>query len=194
MGFRVVTAAADTPVSLTEAKAHLRVDTSADDTYITALINSATEWCQKWLRRQLINATLEETFNEWCDPFRLQRSPLVSVTSVSYVDSNGDTQVLASSQYVVKTDVSPGRIHSAYNVTWPIARGQVDAITIRYVAGYGTAGSTVPADIRHAIYLLIGDNYRYREETQQGAALVQIPRGIEHMMGQHAVENVPGFD
>jgi uncharacterized phiE125 gp8 family phage protein len=43
------------PVTLSEAKAHLRVDTTADDAYIGSLISAAREWCEQHLDRTLVH-------------------------------------------------------------------------------------------------------------------------------------------
>ena len=43
------------PVTVAEAKAHLRVDISDDDTYIGTLITAAREWCEEYLDRSALN-------------------------------------------------------------------------------------------------------------------------------------------
>ena len=90
---KIVTAAAAVPVTLTEAKAHLRVDYTTDDTLITTLINVATEYAEKRLGRALITQTWAAYFNDWDEAFanspdndaiHLPYAPLQSVTHIKY--------------------------------------------------------------------------------------------------------------
>ena len=79
------------------------------------------------------------------------KAPLISVTSVSYVDANGDTQTWSSSLYTVDAPAGPkarvGCIVPNYGQVFPTTRTVVNAVTIRFVAGYGAA-SAVPPLIR----------------------------------------------
>jgi len=51
--FKVTTAVATEPVTLTEAKSHLRVIGTTDDTFITALISSARDFAEHYTGRAL---------------------------------------------------------------------------------------------------------------------------------------------
>src|SRR5688500_11691380 len=103
------------PVTLDEAKAHLRVTTADDNTLITALIAAARQLVEDFTNRSLITQTWEwrlDAFPSWtlCVP----QAPLVSVTSIQYVDPSGVTQVLANTEYLVDAQSQPGRITPAY--------------------------------------------------------------------------------
>lgn len=138
MPLKLITAPAAEPVSLADAKAHLRVDHAADDDLIAALIAAAREDAEHRLGRALVMQTLEQV----CDAFpadgdiELPNPPLASVTSVKYLDSDGVEQTLSTSLYDVDSDSAPGEIHRAYGVTWPSTRCVENAVRARYVAGY----------------------------------------------------------
>jgi uncharacterized phiE125 gp8 family phage protein len=94
------------------------------------------------------------------------RPPLISVSSITYVDGNGTTQTLSAAAYKVDTDSEPGRITPAYGYCWPTTRAEINAIAITYVAGYATRAA-VPASIKQAMLLLIGHWYENREAVGQ---------------------------
>ena len=85
MTYRSLTRAAQPvvePVTITEAKAHLRVDTADDDTYIGTLITAAREWCEQYLDRTLVNTQwamrLERFPTDSTYPIELPRPPVVA--------------------------------------------------------------------------------------------------------------------
>lgn len=96
---------------------------------------------------------------------RVPKPPLVSVSSITYVDASGVTQTLATSQYLVDTAQQLGRITPSYGNIWPIIRQQLGAVAVTFVAGYGADGtaSTFPAAIKLAMYTHIAGAYYARE-------------------------------
>jgi hypothetical protein len=90
--------------------------------------------------------------------------PLVSVDSIQYVDTNGVTQTLDPTQYIVDLVSEPARITPAYGVTWPATRQQVNAVTVTFTCGYGAAAA-VPAGIMRWMQIRIATIYANREEV-----------------------------
>lgn len=170
MGRSQTVAPATEPLSLADAKLHLRVVSDDDDDLITALIQGAREYVETFLRRQLVTATWAMTLDEFPDSdgdITLPLPPLASVTSIAYVDGDGDDQTLDSANYTVHTNCEPGKITLAYGESWPSTRDQPDAVTVTFVAGYGAAAA-VPAGIVAAIKLVLGDLYENREAAVLG--------------------------
>lgn len=159
MGLSLVTGPTAEPVTLAEAKAHLRVSIADDDGLIAGYILAARRYAEGYTRRsfctQTWNYTLDHDWPWMCvDEYYKRRimlplPPLQSVSSITYVDTDGATQTLASDQYVVRTDETSGIIEEAYNVTWPVVRCQSAAMTVQFVAGW----AQVPDEIRTAIML-----------------------------------------
>lgn len=173
MGLTLVTAPESEPIEVDEAKHQVSQDESIeadDDTFEGVWIPAARERCEGATERQLITATWDLLLPCFpCGPIELPRPPLQSVTSVKYIDTNGDLQTWASSNYHVDTPVGPkckrGRILPVYGVTWPSTRSQFNAVQVRFVAGYGTAGTDVPARLRQAMLLDIGSMFVHRENV-----------------------------
>jgi uncharacterized phiE125 gp8 family phage protein len=177
------------PVTTAEAKSHLRVDYSDDDTLIGSLITAARQYAEMVLDRQIITATWSMRLNRWpCvtrwnewGEIRLPKPPLVSVTSVAYVDSNGTSQTFSTSDYIVFTPTKQqGSIRLNYGEAWPTHRSQPGAITIVYVAGYGAAAA-VPVVVKQAILLIVGHLYENRENTT-AQSLMSIPLGARALL------------
>lgn len=168
MSLYLVTAPTAEPVSVAEAKLHVRQDDADDDELIRSLIVAAREYTENFTRRALMTQTWDlklDTF-PYCDEIWLPKAPAVSVTSITYVDNDGVTQTWSTSAYTTDFPTGPharqGRIVRAYQQTYPQTRMVVNAVAVRFVCGYGAAAA-VPAGIKQAMKLLIGHWYENRE-------------------------------
>ena len=178
------------PVSLAEAKAQCRVDTSDDDTLLTSLIKASRHYVENYIRRPLIPQTKSVSFNRFHDEMLLSPQ-LQSVSGVTYVDSEGVTQTLATSIYQVDTDSQPGRIYRAYNQTWPSVRLQPMAVKATVVCGYGDDASDVPEDIRLAILLLVSERYDRREIVSLQSESHEMPFTISALLDPYRLWSAP---
>jgi uncharacterized phiE125 gp8 family phage protein len=176
MGLVRTVAPAAEPVSVAEAKEHLRVDDTSNDTLIGVLIAAARESVEGMTGRALVTQTWRLTLDAFpCDTLiRLPRPNLLTVTSVAYVDENGDPQTWDSANYVVDTASLPGALRLAYDVDWPTTRTQPNAVTITYTAGYGLAAA-VPSAIKAAVLLMVGDLFANREGQIVGTIVAANP-------------------
>ena len=180
------------PVSVAEAKAHLRVDTADDDTYIGTLITAAREWCEQYLDRTLVNTQwamrLERFPTDSTYPIELPRPPVVAsgtatAVSLTYTSETGSTATFATSSYRVQRLETPGRITTVYGGTWPAGLEDNDAVIVQWWAGYGATGSSVPAAIRHAMLMLIAHWYENRSATLgTGAVPQEVPLGVNALL------------
>lgn len=192
MALTVVTGPAQGAISLGEAKDHLRETNADQDGLIVGFIQSAQEFVENATRRKLITQTLDYTIDyDWpCLPLgsyvrqriELPLMQIASVTSVTYLDSTGATQTLASNQYVVVANAPIPFIEPAYGVTWPTVQCQASAITVRFVAGTGL--SDVPHSLMQAMRMLISHFYANREAVGAGN-LSEVPIGVEAMLSPY---------
>lgn len=173
MALKLITAAAGLAVTLVEAKAHLRVDVADDDTLITAMIMAAAELAEQQTGRALMTQTWELTLDAFPDALELTRTPVQSVTSVIYADAAGVDQTLAGSAYSLDLADDNGHAYvvPAYGTDWPATRDQVNAVRVRYVAGYASAAA-VPESIKSWIKLAVGSMYTNRESVVVGSGAV----------------------
>jgi len=188
MQYKIITPVSVEPVTLAEAKLHIRVtvDSSGDtaeDNLIMDLIKTAREYCENFTGRALATQTIEAYLNGFpcANYIELPRPPLQSVTSVKYKNRyNVETTMTVDTDYIVDTDSDVGRIVLPYGLSWPsFTPHPVNPIKIRYVAGYEEA----PASIRQSMLLLIGHWYANREAT--GEATGQIEFAVKALLSQH---------
>lgn len=161
------------PLTLVEIKAHLRVTHADEDTLIAAYLRGARRAIETRTGMTLLQQTWEAAWP--CFPgvsadnprggFVMPRPPLLSVTSVKYIDSGGTETTLAASEYTVDARAFPGEVVLAFDKSWPVTRDVPNAVVIRFVAGFGTEGGAVPESIRDAVRLETGDRYRLREDA-----------------------------
>ncbi len=186
-------APAETPVTLAEAKAHLRVTHTDEDTLITALVAAVTEHLdgrRGYLGRCLVTQSWEYRIAAFpdCGVIEIPLPPLVSVESVKYIDDAGAEQTLATDQYVVDTATHIGQIRRAYDVDWPVTRDEDNAVRIAFTAGFGAA-SAVPQPIKSAMLMLIAHLYENRAAVQE-EALAEMPLGARYLLGSYRMAAV----
>ena len=184
----VATAPVAEPVTLAEAKAHCRVDTSTDDTYIGTLITAAREWVEEYLDRAVVHQRLTMRLDAFPYEIELPRPPMATAgttTAVVLTYTLGDesTTTLAEANYRVDRSSTPGVVRQLRAGTWPANLDDYNAVTVTWWAGYGASGSSVPAAIRHAILMLVSHWYEARGATVSTGAVPQdVPFGVESLL------------
>lgn len=188
MSHNLTTAPTTEPLTVAEGRAHLRVDDSSDNDTIDALITTTRERVEEELGRALITQTWTLTLDRFPHgPIELPRPPLQSVTSITYIDSDGASQTWGSSLYRVDTAAQPGRITPAYGESYPTTRDVTGAVTVTFVAGYGAAAADVPRPIRQAMLLLLGHAYAHREIVVAGTIVSPIPQSMDWLLDPYRV-------
>lgn len=186
MALKLITAAEGEPLSLAQAKQHLRVTSDDESTLIQALIVTAREQAEAYTGRRFLTQTWDYFLDAFpCAVIVVPNPPLQSVTSLKYFDTAGVEQTLSASKYLVDSSSLSGRIAPAYGETWPCTREQLNAVTVRLVCGYGNAAK-VPFSIAAAMLLTIGELYEHREETVPGSVQA-LPRGVESLLSPYRV-------
>lgn len=173
----LVTPPAVEPVTLAEAKAHMRVDATDDDALISSLIVAARQWAERFTNRAFITQTwklaldpmpVEDIFQNFgaARAISLPRAPLQSVETVQYYADDDTATVWPSANYFVDTMREPGRLVLRSNAVWPSPTRRANALIATYTAGYGDDATSVPEPIRAAILELVAHWYERRgDET-----------------------------
>lgn len=178
------------PVSLSEAKAWLKVDNTADDDLISSLIVAARMAVEDYTNLKLIEQTIEETYD--CFPaanmyneygaLRLTHGPVVSVTSIGYQLVAGTYTALNSYDYKAHTYQRPAIITPAYNGLWPTVIKFPEAVKVTYVAGVAANAAAVPDLFKNAIKKMLLQWYEKRGENMR-----KIPTDVEFMLNVNRV-------
>lgn len=183
------TAPTTEPVTTAEAKTHLRVTISDDDTYIGTLITVARRHVETITGRALINQTWDYFLDNFPpgDKIVIPLPRLSSVTSVKYTDKDNVQTTFAASKYIVDTNNEPGQIVLAYGESWPTFTPRpINAVEIRFVAGYGSGAANVPEGIKQAMLLLIAHWYENREPVTD-MNMKEIPETVNALLWPYRV-------
>jgi uncharacterized phiE125 gp8 family phage protein len=124
-----------------------------------------------------VQQTWRQDYDDFRSCLRLPLFPVLSITSVKYVDTDGVEQTVDSANYVLLTDERGAYVEFADGYSFPALNAASAAVRIAYVAGYGAA-STVPPAIKQAMLLLIGAWYENREQTAIGVTVAGLPRSV----------------
>jgi uncharacterized phiE125 gp8 family phage protein len=161
------------PVSLSEVKSHLRLSSSdtTHDANLTLLIEAAVERLEQDLDRQVITADFRVTRFNWGSDtaeVKLNKKAVCSITTVKYVDVDGNTITLASDKYIF--DKGRCSIFPAAGTTWPeVLADDPNGVVIDFCAGYGPSADCVPRLFKTAIMLGVGK--WFFDPAQEGSAL-----------------------
>ena len=192
MSYTIITPATLKALTVQEVKDYLRVDSDAEDTLLGVLIDAATQMAESYLGRFLLTTVIEEFYDFFpvyktgVDPFRgdrniihLSRGPVQSLASVKYIDGNGDEITVDASDYRTDLVSEPSRIFPEHG--WYGTKDTVNAVIVRYTCGY-TQASDVPANIKMAMLLMIGEMYEKRMDSVH-----RLPTASEFLLNPYRV-------
>jgi uncharacterized phiE125 gp8 family phage protein len=204
MALRLVTPPSITPVTLAEAKAHLRVDSSDEDAVITIMIETATahvDGPNGFLGRALVDQTWELVLDAFppapntdsvLNQIKIPIPPLIEVVNITYDNTAGMPTVYPSTSYTVDTVSEPGWVVPASS--WPATFVGINSVRIQFRAGYINLADSppigfIPADIKGAILLYIGALYANRDEVStEGRVPVELPWGADRLLRRRRIE------
>jgi uncharacterized phiE125 gp8 family phage protein len=194
MSLRLITAPEAWPVSLEEAKKHLRVDVDDDNDMIEAMIEAATDYCNGptgWLGRALVEQTWELVLDEFPDDeIKIPLPPLIAVDFIKYDNAAGEEITMSASDYTVDNVSEPGWVLPVGD--WPTTFESVNAVRIQFRCGWPDDGGsppvqTVPGVIKAAIKLIVGNLYENRETIVVGQTVAEIPMSAKFLLQKYRI-------
>ncbi len=176
----LITGPAAEPVSLDEAKAHLRVDNTDEDLLIASLITTARLHLEVETRRVFMTQTWSLVFDDWPDArfVELFVAPLQSIDSVTVFDDADTATLIDPALYFASLDTLPPRLVLRGSGSWPHPGRSANGIDIRVTAGYGPAPADVPQPLRQAILLAVAHWFEHRELVVFGSSSVPVPQSV----------------
>jgi len=195
-GLEIIVVPDEEPLSLDEAKGQCGLlGNNAHDTLLQGLITASRIYCERATGKAFVTQTLKLTrdcFPDYREGYvlRLPRPPLQSLTpdadhltlGIEYDDSQGVTQTLAASEYVIDTACEPGRVGLVLGAVWPLTIDQIGVVRVTYLAGYGDAAE-VPQTVKRAMLLLIGHWFENREAVVTGTITQAHKLAVESLLG-----------
>ena len=173
------------PISVAEAKRHLRIEHSDDDLLIQRLIDTAIAMVDVTgvLGKAMITQTWSECYGQYPSEITLSLGPVQSVSAIKYYDTDNVLQTDTLSNYFVLGTSGRTTIRPKSGFHWPTTFKRDDAIKIEYVIGYGDTFRDVPNTVRHALLMLVAHYYENRENELIGTVSKTLPFGFEALIG-----------
>lgn len=174
-----------------ELKLFAKIDLTDDDALVTDLNATAEDYIKETLQKSLVFETFElflDAFPLSGCPIEIPRTPLSSVTSIQYVDTDAVTQTLAGTQYKVDNKVEPAQIYEGHQKTWPSTRSEVNSVTVKFVSGFGAAASDVPEHFKTMIKQLFTHYYEHREPMKD-KVWVEIPEHLNALIDKYRIKS-----
>lgn len=172
------------PVSLAEAKAHLRVDTASEDALVSSLIITSRLHIEAALGLALITQAWSHFIDAWPDSgpaVPLPLRPVQSIAAVRLYSPDESVETLPADSYILDGASAPPRLVRKSATPWPGPRRPANGIEIALVAGYGNTAADVPAPIRQAILLLVAHWYEHREPVEIGSH-IPVPLMVSELL------------
>ena len=176
------------PVSLAEAKAHLRVEHGDDDDVIAALIAGARVHVEAQTRRALITQTWRLTRDAWPANGRLAvlPAPLRALVAARVYKSDGTALAIDTDAFAIDKVSAPAVLTYASGA--PPAPGRIaGGIELDIEAGYGDAASDVPEPLRQVIRVLAAHWSENRGLIAQGHSVAVLPEAASALIKPYRV-------
>ncbi len=175
------------PVTLAEAREFLRVDDNIEDGFISTLISAARLHVESVTGRALISQTWRLVADDWPADriILLPRSPLVSIDSITAFDAGGNPVSLALAQFQPQANMAPARIFLPEKISGSPDLREFNGIEVDYVAGFGSAPSDIPNDLRHALLSLVGYWFEHRDALVVAGSGSVVPRGFDGLLSAY---------
>jgi len=166
------------PVSLAEAKAHLRIDTTDEDDLIGALIVAARVAAETEIRRVMIEQSWRAIVETWPQAgLELPVQPALAIDAVRAIDDDDVATTLDTADY--EFEIADGSITLVNPVTG------TDHYEIDFTAGYGAAGDDVPQPLRQAILMLVTHWYEHRSAVGDTGVTAATPLGYRELLAPY---------
>ncbi len=168
------------PVSLIEAKAHLRIDHGDEDDLISSLITAARIHLEARLGLAFVSQQWLLVLDEWPRgaELSLPLSPVQSIDGLSLYDEEGGASLIAPEFYALDALSQPARLIWRGHAVRPVPGRSWNGIEISLTAGFGAAADDVPQPLRQAVLLLVAHWYEHRQPVGLASETAEIPQMI----------------
>lgn len=149
--YALKTAPAALAVTLANVKAFMRIDGTASDADLTAIIERVTDAAERYTGKAFISQVWEQSFDNFPDSnyIELKRAPVSALVSFLWYDKDNNSAAVTAASY--RLDTFGNRVILNDGYVWPVDARPYNSGKIEFTAGYGAADTNVPKDIQAAI-------------------------------------------
>ena len=181
MTIKIITPPTHEPITLLEAREHLRVEDLQENAVVHSAVKDAREFVEGEIRQFIMTQIVAVHLDCFVEgETRLGVTPIQSINKVEYIDAEGTWQTLDTSEYrpnplTLGGSISPG-------TTWPTTQTTPNAIKVTVTAGYGDTPESVPNRLRRAVKLMTQHFFDVREAAAYGVAVNRIPFSVDALL------------
>ena len=189
MGIKLSIAPVTEPITIEEARAHLRVDHTDDDIYINALITAARTSAESYTQSSFFTQTWIKSMAFFTDIIDLPRGIVQSIETIKYFDQDNTQQTVDDANYFLTSPSVTSQVQVIAS-GWPSSiYARNDSVQITYVTGHTTVAA-IPGDIKQALLMSIGHLYENRQDVIIGSQVNAMPMASKHLLTPHRVYHV----
>ena len=168
------------PVTLTEAKTHLRIDHGEEDALIAGVLVAATRAAEARAGLAFLSQQWRFALDAAPQTVALPIAPCASIDAVSVIDADGAAQAVDPPLYDAAPG-APGRVRR--KGIWPAPGPRLDGVRIDFTAGYADAAS-VPAALKQAVMTLAAHFYETRSATRE-ERFYTVPQSVDALIAPY---------
>ncbi|WP_045836045.1 head-tail connector protein [Hyphomicrobium sp. 99] len=183
MSLVMTTPPAVEPVTVADAKAHMRIDSDDEDVLIGSLLLTSRLHIEVALSLALITQSWKLTLDRWPGgrDVELPLTPLRSIDEVRVKNAAGVANAVPAESYLVDLASRPARLVWNNSVP-PSPQVRANGIEIDMTVGFGSTGESVPAPLKHAILMLTAHWYEHRDPGEIGSDDARIPECVSALI------------
>lgn len=153
MPIKQLIAPAGPAIDIVEARLHVRQDITDDDAKLNTLVRAVAGIAEAVTWRSIIATRWQQSLDAFpgCSlsgvqpgaayslpgqAILLERSPLIQLVSIQYLDMAGVWQTMPDTDYALDDSGPAPRITPVFGKIWPIALPQIGAVKLTYDAGF----------------------------------------------------------
>ncbi len=172
------------PVTLAEAKAHLRVDTDDEDALIEGLITVAREHLERETGLALMTQGFRLALDRWPDDgvIRIERGPVSAIETVTVYDEAGEPSLVSLDDHLLEGNSRPARL---WLPETPAPGRAINGIEIDFIAGFGDTGADVPGTLKRAMLSHVALMFSVRAAVSLEDQPAAMPAGYERLIAPY---------
>jgi uncharacterized phiE125 gp8 family phage protein len=169
------------PITLAEAKAHLRLDDGTEDDLLGSLVRTAREHLERETALALIARRFRLYLDAWPQDrvIRICKGPIQTIENVTVYDGDGVPVEADVSAAVLDGHGRPARLIVP---VLPAPERQLNGIEIDFIAGFGESGADVPDTLKRAMLVHVAAMYELRGAVCAGEQPGTVPPGYERLV------------
>ena len=175
------------PLTLAEAKAHLRLDHGEEDALLTTLIRTVRQHLERETGLALINRNLRLYLDDWPNTriIALPVGPVTAIDGVTLYDAEGHPTEVGAAGFVLDGGAHPPRLFAP---VLPSPDQPLNGIEI--TAGFGATGATVPDGLKRAMLLHLTLLFAFRGVVAPQDQPAGVPLGYDRLVAPYRMRRL----